>query len=529
VRVVRRVTPGWRTARIVSLPVVLGVSWGMLAASTAAAADEPAPTPSPSGTAEPESDEDTLAIGEALAPTESLISADGGRVAVVEKSGVLSLYAADGELRWTSGPGVPGSRLVVRANGDVALMTPTGGIRWHTKTTGTAGAHLVVQDDGDLVVRDEDETVVWSAGTQTPASLLNEGATLGPGEVLASEDGRHTLVMTDAGDLQLLGPDARVRWSTETEVAGSSLEVDDGDLTVRTPAGYSAWRTGTAGHKDVTLRLQDDGDLVLFDGDGDALWSSDTALGPASLAAGKSLDVGDRLDSPDGRLTLRVDADGLRLEADGRSVWAVLTAAPDDELRLGLRKNGDLVLRGTDDAVYWTSETAGTRRATLALDAGGAVLRAPTGQELWRADVPAVVVSVDAFTTDCKEVDAPVPLAATVLTSTGIRVHPCLLAAADSMVAAAQADGVDLGGWGWRSNEQQRALRAQNCNAAGRCHPATAPPGKSLHERGTAIDFTEGGRTLRYGTAGYAWMVAHAADYGFVNLHGEPWHWDVGH
>jgi hypothetical protein len=360
--------------------------------------------------------------------------------------------------------------------------------------------------------------------------LLNAGAELAPGAVLASQDGRHTLVMTEDGDLQLLGPDARVRWSTDTGVAGSSLKLrDDGDLAVRTPAGYAAWRTGTYGHKDATLTLQDDGDLVLVDKAGKALWSTGTALGPASLAAGKSLAVGERLDTADGRLTLRVDADGLRLEVDGHGVWAVLTAAPDEELRLTLRKNGDLVLKGTDGAVYWTSESAGTKHAELALDSGGVVLRAPTGQELWRADVPAAVFSADAVATDCKDVGAPVPFAATVLTSTGIRVHPCLLAATDAMISAARADGVDLGGWGWRSNAQQRALRAQNCNAAGRCHPATAPPGKSLHERGTAIDFTVDGRTIRYGTPGYAWMVEHAGDYGFVNLHGEPWHWDVGH
>ncbi|MEN0130265.1 MAG: D-alanyl-D-alanine carboxypeptidase family protein [Brevundimonas sp.] len=526
-QVLGRVVRGSRAARIVSIPIALGLVWTLSATSPAFAAPDD-PSPSPSSTA-PADREDTLDVGETLTATQSLVSADGGRVVVVERSGVLSMYDGQGELRWTSGPGVPGSRLVVRHNGDVALMTADGKVRWHTKTAGTKGAHLVVQDDGDIVVRDAKDHVVWSAGTQTPASLLNSGGALAPGEVLASQDGRHTLVMSEDGDLQLLGPDARVRWSSETSVAGSSLALrDDGDLAIRTPAGYAAWRTGTYGHKDATLTLQDDGNLVLVDREGNELWSTGTALGPESLAAGKSLKVGERLDSPDGRLTLRVDQDGLRLEVDGHAVWAVLTAAPDEKLRLTLRKNGDLVLKGTDDAVYWTSESAGTTHATLTLDVGGVVLRAPTGQELWRADVPAATFTSDALATDCKDVDGPVPFAATVLTSTGIRVHPCMLAAVEALIAAARADGIDLGGWGWRSNAEQRALRAQNCNAAGRCHPATAPPGKSLHERGTAIDFTVDGRTIHGGPA-YAWMVEHAGDYGLHNLRGEPWHWDVGH
>ncbi|MDM7831573.1 D-alanyl-D-alanine carboxypeptidase family protein [Cellulomonas edaphi] len=503
-----------RALRAVTLPVGLALAWAGLAALPAAAA----------------AGHDTLGPGETLTATQSLVSDDGGQVAVVERGGVLSLFGADGELRWTSGPGVPGSRLVVQDDGDVSLVDPSGKRRWHTETKGTVGAHLVVRDDGDLQVRDERGAVVWSSGTRTPPSLLDAGSTLASGAVLSSADGRHTLVMGEDGDLRLLGPDARTRWSTGTDVPGSTLALsDDGELAVRTGDGVATWRTWTAG-RGATLVLQDDGDLVLVDRAGDALWNTGTALGPSALEAGSSLKVGGRLDSPDGRLTLRVDADGVRLELDGSAVWAVLPAVPDDDLRLTLRKTGDLVLKGADDAVYWTSETSGTRHAQLALDAGGAVLRAPTGQELWRADVPEGALGPGTTATDCADVSAPVPLAATVLTSTGIRVHPCMAAAIDALVGAAHADGIDLGGWGWRSNAQQRALRAQNCDAAGRCSPSTAVPGTSRHERGLAIDFTVGGRSLDYSSAGYAWMVAHASDYGLKNLPGEAWHWSVdGH
>lgn len=507
-----------RALRRSTLPVVAALVWASLTAAPASAA----------------ADDDTLAPGESLQATESLVSADGSQVAVVEESGELSLYEAGGDLRWTSGPGVPGSHLVVEDDGDVALVDPTGAVGWHTDTRGTEGARLVVEDDGDLVVRDDDDAIVWSAGTQTPPTLLNAGGTLRSGSALASQDGRHTLVMGLDGDLQLLGPDARVRWSSDTDVAGSVLTLrKDGDLVVRDEDGVVRWSSGTAGHEDATLVVQDDGDLVLFDADGAALWSTGTALGPAALAAGTSLAAGERLDSLDGRLTLRLDADGLRLELDGHAVWAVVPAVPDELLKLTLKADGDLVLKGTDGAVYWTSETPGTKQATLELDAGGAVLRGPNGQELWRADVPPALFDAPATTADCAEVTAPIPLAATALTETGIRVHPCLVAAVDALVTAAKADGIDLDGWGWRSNEQQQALRARNCTPSAsdptvlRCRPMTATPGTSRHERGLAIDFTVGGRVVAAGSPGWAWLVQHAPGYGLKNLPGEPWHWSV--
>ena len=506
-----RATRSSRALRRSALPVVAALVLATLTSAPAHAA----------------ADDDTLAPGESLTATQSLVSADGSQVAVVEKEGVLSLYAAGGDLRWTSGPGVPGSHLEVRDNGDVALVDPAGKVGWHTGTKGADGARLVVEDDGDLVVRDDNDAVVWSAGTATPPTLLAAGSKLEPGAALASQDGRHTLVMGEDGDLQLLGPDARVRWSSDTDVPDASLALlEDGNLVVRSALGAILWSTATAGHEDATLVLQDDGDLVLFDQDGSTLWSTGTALGPTGLAATKSLAVGKRLDSPDGRLSLRVDADGLRLELDGHAVWAVIPAVPDEKLQLTLRKSGNLVLRGTDDAVYWSSETAGTKHAALELDAGGVVLRAPTGQELWRADVPPGLFDATTTATDCAEVTTPVPLAATVLTETGIRVHPCMVVAIDALLAAAKADGVDLGGWGWRSNEQQRALRARNCTPSG-CRPMTATPGTSRHERGLAIDFTVDGRVVSAGSTGWAWLVQNAHSYGLKNLPGEPWHWSV--
>ena len=120
-------------------------------------------------------------------------------------------------------------------------------------------------------------------------------------------------------------------------------------------------------------------------------------------------------------------------------------------------------------------------------------------------------------------------------------VHADIASALEAMLAAAEADGVILGGWGHRSTAQQVALRRQHCGGpgisdaeaiygvpAGSCSPPTAKPGSSMHELGLAIDFTHAGASISTRSSpAFQWLAANAADYGFRNLPSEPWHWSV--
>ena len=118
----------------------------------------------------------------------------------------------------------------------------------------------------------------------------------------------------------------------------------------------------------------------------------------------------------------------------------------------------------------------------------------------------------------------------------GIKVASAIRGKLAAMVSAAQADGVYLTGGGYRSASAQVALRIAHCGSssfaiyqqrASSCRPPTARPGASMHERGLAIDFQEGGQTLTRGSRGYAWLRKNAARYGFINLPSEAWHWSV--
>jgi hypothetical protein len=118
----------------------------------------------------------------------------------------------------------------------------------------------------------------------------------------------------------------------------------------------------------------------------------------------------------------------------------------------------------------------------------------------------------------------------------GITVHRDLAPHLARLLTDAEAAGIVLGGWGWRSYQQQVQLRTAHCGSsfydvylkpASECDPPTARPGESMHEQGLAVDFTQGGRTLTTTSSGYRWLVQNAAAYGLYNLPSEPWHWST--
>lgn len=123
----------------------------------------------------------------------------------------------------------------------------------------------------------------------------------------------------------------------------------------------------------------------------------------------------------------------------------------------------------------------------------------------------------------------------------GITVATDLAPALEALLAAAAADGIVLGGSGYRSPEVTARLRIANgCpdiynSPASACRVPTARPGSSEHERGLAVDFTYRGQTICYprpssrcsGNAAFDWLRANAARFGFHNLPAEAWHWST--
>ncbi|MEJ1237427.1 peptidoglycan-binding protein [Chryseolinea sp. T2] len=120
----------------------------------------------------------------------------------------------------------------------------------------------------------------------------------------------------------------------------------------------------------------------------------------------------------------------------------------------------------------------------------------------------------------------------------GIRVARQIAPQIDALLTAAAREGVSLSGGGYRSGDEQIRLRIAHCGGntqyniyekpSSQCTPPTAPPGRSMHEQGLAIDFTyNGGGIKDHSNPGYIWLAKNAARFGLYNLPSEAWHWSV--
>ncbi len=144
---------------------------------------------------------------------------------------------------------------------------------------------------------------------------------------------------------------------------------------------------------------------------------------------------------------------------------------------------------------------------------------------------PAAVNRADIVTLSFYEGGSSVPIFQ-------IQVHRDIEEQTRGLYELAFSQGINLGGWGYRTTQRQIELRAAHCGSsdydiwlrpASQCSPPTARPGYSLHEQGRAIDFQWNGGSIgpRSGPA-FQWLAANAPQFGFVNLPSEPWHWSDG-
>jgi len=120
----------------------------------------------------------------------------------------------------------------------------------------------------------------------------------------------------------------------------------------------------------------------------------------------------------------------------------------------------------------------------------------------------------------------------------GIEVAASIAGQVEAMLAAAADDGLVLTGYGYRNILDQIQIRREVCGTtewdiffkpSWECSPPAAIPGRSMHEKGLAIDFSEpDGDLIR--TRNHPvirWLTANASRFGLYNLPSEPWHWST--
>ncbi len=124
-----------------------------------------------------------------------------------------------------------------------------------------------------------------------------------------------------------------------------------------------------------------------------------------------------------------------------------------------------------------------------------------------------------------------------ITTVRGFRVRKDIADVVAAMIDDAAAAGLNFGGGGYRSFESQIEIRKNNCGTSyyaiwempsRNCNPPSARPGRSMHERGLALDLTCDGALIRSrNNKCFQWLASNAEGYGFYNLPSEPWHWSV--
>ena len=119
----------------------------------------------------------------------------------------------------------------------------------------------------------------------------------------------------------------------------------------------------------------------------------------------------------------------------------------------------------------------------------------------------------------------------------GFNVNVAIAPQIAALLIAFSTTGHKLGGGAYRSAQQQIALRIAHCGSdpysiyqkpSSQCSPPTAPPGRSMHEVGLAIDFQcDGALISNHSNFCFMWLAVNGAKFGLQNLPSEPWHWST--
>lgn len=106
---------------------------------------------------------------------------------------------------------------------------------------------------------------------------LNAGDKVKAGGHIAAGGGQ--LLVQDDGNMVIYNPNGAAVWSSKTQGTGSNLLAmqPDGNLVLYDKNMRPHWRSDTQGHPGAYAYFQEDGNLVVYGPGGDALWSTRTS------------------------------------------------------------------------------------------------------------------------------------------------------------------------------------------------------------------------------------------------------------
>jgi GH24 family phage-related lysozyme (muramidase) len=144
---------------------------GVLALTAAAiaslAACDPLPPPPP-----PPANVTIVANAGSIGSGQSILSPNGKwKLAMQADGNLVERSVASGRALWTSKtPNHTGARLLMRADGVLAIVASNGAVVWSTPTYGVKGARLTLGDDANVIVIGLSNEPWWANGVATSSS-----------------------------------------------------------------------------------------------------------------------------------------------------------------------------------------------------------------------------------------------------------------------------------------------------------------------------------------------------------------------
>jgi surface antigen len=300
-----------------------------------------------------------LEAGRTLNAGEYLTAQDNEFQLAMQSDGNLVLYNRFGRALWSSNTaGNPGAYLVNQpSDGNLVVYGTDGQPLWATYTEGDRGDALRLENNGNLLVTSPSDRVLWQTGALDHSLFGGESLSGAASEVLISPNQQFQLAMQDDGNLVLYNDFGRALWASHTEGnpgAYLATQSSDGNVVIYSSSGQALWNAGTQGNPGDALQLQDDGNIVVYSAGGQAVWSTSSLQ--SSLLDGESL----------------------------AGSWSQYLTAPNREYQFVMQADGNLVLYNNSGHPLWNSNTAGNPGAYLAMQPdGNLVVYSLSGQPLW--------------------------------------------------------------------------------------------------------------------------------------------------
>ena len=207
-------------------------------------------------------------------------------------------------------------------------------------------------------------------------------------ERIYSPNLQYSLVMQYAGNLVEYGPQGAV-WATPTSGANNYTAMQgDGNLVVYNSNGVALWQSNTGGHPsgDYVLVLQNDGNLVIFNPSGSPIWSNG---GIQTELVQHYLYPGQMIESPNRLYQLDMQNDGNLVEYYYPNIvkWATETNQFQNVgYDVAQQGDGNMVIYGAGGVSVWQSGSGGHSSADYALkvaNTGEVAIYSPSGTKIW--------------------------------------------------------------------------------------------------------------------------------------------------